>query len=222
MLALRIFLSFLAAMSAFVISLLAVWDQSPNTLMNNQTIEAWSSRLFRDLENQAYNGEWTTPPKSLEELSVQYEGYKFRNSWSRMVRDGVLVDGWGRPYIFESDETTFTLITLGRDGLPGGTGFDRDRSVWNFRDSQLDYNTDFVNPPKPTLRQFLFELPTKGMIASCMLSGLITFLAALVIIRPKYLSAHNIPALLINIIGLSLVTVIFALLIMQLHIPSGH
>lgn len=38
-------------------------------------------------------------------------------------------DGWGRPYQYESDGGSVRIWTLGRDGLPGGTGADADISV---------------------------------------------------------------------------------------------
>ncbi|MCH4892095.1 MULTISPECIES: type II secretion system major pseudopilin GspG [unclassified Sphingomonas] len=36
------------------------------------------------------------------------------------------VDPWGNPYAYESNGTTFSLISLGRDGKPGGEGLDAD------------------------------------------------------------------------------------------------
>ena len=38
-------------------------------------------------------------------------------------------DGWGRPYQYESDGGSARIWTLGRDGVPGGTGPDADLSV---------------------------------------------------------------------------------------------
>jgi hypothetical protein len=38
-------------------------------------------------------------------------------------------DGWGRPYRYESDGGSARIWTLGRDGIPGGTGADADLSV---------------------------------------------------------------------------------------------
>jgi general secretion pathway protein G len=38
-------------------------------------------------------------------------------------------DGWGRPYHYESDGGSVRIWTLGRDGLPGGTGADADLAV---------------------------------------------------------------------------------------------
>jgi hypothetical protein len=38
-------------------------------------------------------------------------------------------DGWGRPYQYESDGGSARIWTLGRDGVPGGSGADADLSV---------------------------------------------------------------------------------------------
>jgi general secretion pathway protein G len=38
-------------------------------------------------------------------------------------------DGWGRPYLYESDGGSARIWTLGRDGVPGGTGADADIAV---------------------------------------------------------------------------------------------
>jgi general secretion pathway protein G len=38
-------------------------------------------------------------------------------------------DGWGRPYLYESDGGSVRIWTLGRDGVAGGSGADADLSV---------------------------------------------------------------------------------------------
>jgi general secretion pathway protein G len=38
-------------------------------------------------------------------------------------------DGWGRPYLYESDGGSARIWTLGRDGALGGSGADADLSV---------------------------------------------------------------------------------------------
>lgn len=40
-----------------------------------------------------------------------------------------LQDPWGRPYGYESDGTGYRVVSLGRDGAPGGTGEDADIAV---------------------------------------------------------------------------------------------
>jgi general secretion pathway protein G len=43
------------------------------------------------------------------------------------LRDaGNLRDPWGNPYIYRSDGRDYEVVSLGRDGAPGGAGEDRD------------------------------------------------------------------------------------------------
>jgi type II secretory pathway pseudopilin PulG len=44
-------------------------------------------------------------------------------------RDGDLADGWGRPIQYTIEGQTVTLLSLGKDGRPGGTGQDADIQV---------------------------------------------------------------------------------------------
>ena len=42
-------------------------------------------------------------------------------------------DPWGKPYLYKNpgdNGQEFDVLTLGRDGQPGGTGLDADISVW--------------------------------------------------------------------------------------------
>ena len=38
-------------------------------------------------------------------------------------------DPWGNPYVYASDGTEFVLMSLGRDGVLGGDGYDRDLTI---------------------------------------------------------------------------------------------
>jgi type II secretion system protein G len=40
--------------------------------------------------------------------------------------DKLPLDAWGHPFVYESDGNTFTLVSYGRDGKPGGEGTDAD------------------------------------------------------------------------------------------------
>ena len=37
-------------------------------------------------------------------------------------------DSWGKPFLYESDGSTFVIRSLGRDGKESGTGYDQDLS----------------------------------------------------------------------------------------------
>lgn len=51
------------------------------------------------------------------------------------LRKGVPLDPWGREYLYrspgDSNPSTYDLLSLGRDGEPGGTGEDADLTSWS-------------------------------------------------------------------------------------------
>ncbi len=49
-------------------------------------------------------------------------------AWTTSVRtaDSRLADPWGRPYVYQPGQGSFTISTLGADGKPGGSGDDAD------------------------------------------------------------------------------------------------
>ena len=57
-----------------------------------------------------------------------------RNWRGPYLRKGVPVDPWGRAYTYSSpgqvNRESYDLISLGRDGQPGGTGEDADVTSW--------------------------------------------------------------------------------------------
>ncbi|HEX5804282.1 MAG TPA: type II secretion system major pseudopilin GspG [Azospira sp.] len=48
------------------------------------------------------------------------------------LKKGVPLDPWGRPYVYKSpgEHGDFDLLSLGRDGTPGGSGEDADVTNW--------------------------------------------------------------------------------------------
>jgi general secretion pathway protein G len=60
-----------------------------------------------------------------------------RNWRGPYLKKGVPLDGWSRPFVYKSpgsqDPENYDLLSLGRDGLPGGTGEDADLTSWGDR-----------------------------------------------------------------------------------------
>lgn len=58
-----------------------------------------------------------------------------RNWRGPYVRKTIPLDPWGRPYVYTSpgkvNPDSYDLLTLGRDGQPGGTGEDSDVTSWD-------------------------------------------------------------------------------------------
>ena len=50
------------------------------------------------------------------------------------LKKALPIDPWGRPYVYhspgENNSDTYDLLSLGRDGAPGGTGEDVDITSW--------------------------------------------------------------------------------------------
>lgn len=205
-----------------IISLLEVWMASRDYLMNNDMLDIWTVSSIRTTaeiieRDFAQNG---ILPKDLSAIAQELKDETFPNSRSyKITRNNQIIDGWGRPLLYNVDETTYTLRSLGRDGKPGGTGFDFDYDQSNWDTVNREYSMYDSNPPKPTLKQFLFELPSKGMLWSCILSGLLAFIMAFLLIRPAE-SSFKIPFFEIFITLVA--SLFFAMMIVQLHIPTGH
>lgn len=58
-----------------------------------------------------------------------------RNWRGPYLRKTIPLDPWGRPYVYKSpgrvNADSYDLLSLGRDGQPGGTGEDGDVTSWD-------------------------------------------------------------------------------------------
>jgi general secretion pathway protein G len=74
-------------------------------------------------------------PTSGQGLKALVERPADEPKWSGpYLSKNVPVDPWGRPYIYRSPgdgSHDFELMSLGKDGQPGGNGLDADISVWD-------------------------------------------------------------------------------------------
>jgi hypothetical protein len=80
--------------------------------IKNQSELSWLCQNYHRLTG----GGW---PKSIGALSYVV----------LITNTNILVDGWGRPFVFRiatNPATTFWLISYGADGLPGGLGSNAD------------------------------------------------------------------------------------------------
>ncbi|HXO85994.1 MAG TPA: type II secretion system major pseudopilin GspG [Gemmatimonadales bacterium] len=83
------------------------------------------------LDNDFYPG--TT--QGLGALRERPAGEPEARNWrGPYLRKGVPLDPWGRPYAYKSpgdvNRESYDLLSLGRDGQPGGTGEDADITSW--------------------------------------------------------------------------------------------
>lgn len=77
------------------------------------------------------NGVYPSTQQGLEALRTKPAGAPDARNWrGPYLKKAVPADPWGRPYQYRSpgdkDRAAFDLMTLGRDGQPGGSGEDAD------------------------------------------------------------------------------------------------
>ncbi len=141
-------------------------------------------------------------PASLEDLDAP------QLSSVRGPSTGVLGDPWGKPLVYRSDGTSYSLMSLGRDGRPGGIGLDADRD-----------SSPNASVPVPTFRQFTFDLPTGNLRLFCGLLGLIVLVEA---VLERMGAPENRILALVSLPVVFAMTVGMASVMSIVHIPSGH
>ena len=206
----------------FVVSCLAAWISLGSAFYNNSLLHSLGPYHLRIVSAtiQGYTAAKGSPPASIAELELPTE---------RGTHDytDVLHDGWGHPMAYSVHGASWTLTCYGRDGKPGGVLLDEDLSTSSgaTEPPRFSGTVDYTSPQwheRPSLDQFFFELPTRGVVAGCALSGLVSFVTALALAfskRRRGTGAFR-PAMAIA------VTILMALfigaIVCQLHIPSRH
>ena len=121
-------------------------------------------------------------------------------------------DGWHKPFIFSVSETNAVAISYGRDGKPGGVGLDCDLSSTNWSPAES----------RPTFQQFLYDMPTRGMIKSSFGCAALSFLLALFTTKAPPFTRSGIWRFALKIILVTVAAAFVATVITGLHVPSGH
>jgi general secretion pathway protein G len=102
----------------------------------NQTARTQIELLSLALDNYRLdNGSYPTTAQGLAALRQKPTTDPVPRSWNGpYLRREVPQDPWGRPYLYKSpgeqDTWGYDLLTLGRDGQPGGDGEDTDITSW--------------------------------------------------------------------------------------------
>ncbi|MFL5493504.1 MAG: type II secretion system major pseudopilin GspG [Gemmatimonadales bacterium] len=83
------------------------------------------------LDNDVY----PSTAQGLEALSRQPGGEPAARNWrGPYLKKAVPLDPYARPYVYrspgETNPASYDLLSLGRDGAPGGTGEDADVTSW--------------------------------------------------------------------------------------------
>jgi len=197
----RLVLSSIAGLIIFGIGINATWTSSQGhaPLLQRMTRKYMG---IVDSDIQAYHkkhGKW---PASLNVVGLDPD---FPDN-----NDGnVWVDSWGRPYVYRVTKNSYSLMSYGRDGKPGGVGLDSDISMHN------------ANSEMPFL-QAMTDPWASEMIEASVFGGLLTFFLTFFLIRPADLNREKWGCLLAKLAPTLIVLFYLTLLIVALDYPSGH
>lgn len=126
--------------------------------------------------------------------------------------EGNILDGWGRALLFTVDHSNLVATSYGRDGRSGGAGLDCDLTSTNWTPKEA----------KPTFKQFLYAMPTGGMVTSAVVSGACGFLIAVLVIKSDDFESDNFLSFIGKVAAILICATFIAVVITALHVPSGH
>lgn len=119
-------------------------------------------------------------------------------------------DAWGNEYQYSKTASGYRLLSLGRDGKPGGTGLDADIDSENC-DGML---------VQPTLSQFLFEaVGSRTLFTIAILAGCCAGMACFIASGPRKVTAR---ALLASIILSTVGAVFVSLFLVSIYLMGEH
>ncbi len=149
---------------AFALVYLSAWTEMRQQIASGQ-YDAWTRYDRR--------GTFLFAKRALSEYASNHEGYPDSIENTPELEECIRLDPWHRPYVYHKTKDGFSLLSLGRDGKPGGIGLDADF-----------YLDEQGGPPiEPTISQFLFEAEGGGTLLVVALfasffAGLVCYLAS--------------------------------------------
>lgn len=144
-------------------------------------------------------------PRKLSDLGKESFG------GSRTDDAGRPLDGWGRPFHYSVASESYELFSLGRDEVPGGVGLDADLYAGQ------------INPEaRLTLSQFALAPGTVGVQVVSILAGIFAFPLFLLYDRDRASQKVSMAAALFATIATAVFSILAAVVIAMLHLPTGH
>lgn len=186
-------------------------SSSPLWGSRNATVQTLG-RIHSLLEIHEEQGE--AAPASIQELQTLWRWTS--QSESELPQD----DGWGLPLLFEFTGSEVDVVSLGRDGEPGGTSSSYDLRLSELADDyQFPYRW-YPNPAEACLSpfDFVFEGYADEVILWAMFSGLGAFLLSFYLLRFEGNLA------LFSVIMVWIFAAMLASFLALLHVPvvTGH
>ncbi len=196
----RLLLGFITAATVYFTAFFCAWYEYrafPNLHLEHQRTRSTLETVRKDIQD--YQRDNAKLPTTLSDVypkrDVQEED------------SGLLKDGWQRPLVYRVENERFELLSYGKDGQPGGIGFDAD--IYSDQLTSRDH--------LPTFRQFNSAWGVGGIKGVCLLSGIFVFLLFFSYDKNR----HHRPALL-TLFVTAIFSVFAAVVISMLHLPSGH
>ena len=123
-----------------------------------------------------------------------------------------LIDAWGHPYQYTKTENGYSLISLGRDGKPGGVGLDAD----------IDSDQEHILV-EPTLSQFLFEAAGgRTLLNVALLASLFAGLTCYIASGSREERPASVIALLLSIAVTTVGAVIVSFFLVTIYLAGNH
>jgi hypothetical protein len=128
---------------------------------------------------------------------------------------GIPLDPWGTPYVYERQGDSYSLRSLGSDGEPGGWGTKADVMF------PAEPEAPFVLE-RMTYWEFMIDQPTTGTALTSALAGICTFAIGGISALRKKDSDEPIASFVVAMICLSFVSLFVGGLLATWHVPIGE
>ncbi len=198
----------LTGITIFGISISVIYHQTQGILFRRAQFRTVSELRTLDELIIVYRSDKGSLPRHLNEALI-HNGIEEEEKQSLY-----LIDRWGHPYQYQVSGEDYEILSYGQDGVPGGRGLNADISskLKSLRSSKYE----------PTLTQFIFELPTKGILVSCILSGIAgCVLAIRLMVREKATRPRIWETVCAMVVTIAC-SIILAGVMSFHHLPLGH
>ncbi|MFC1758743.1 type II secretion system protein GspG [Planctomycetota bacterium] len=201
----------LTALSVFVSTYLACWAQmgyvhkmgTPQPFYHTRyQVQEIQQALARYREANGSFPDSLDALKGIEENGLNLQQYQ-------------LLDEWKRPFHYQNRVNRYELISLGRDGVPGGVGLDSD----------VTFDDGLGNAASIRLPLYQFALETAGGEIIFRMACLASIVAGAIWLVAKPKSTNHLASLSFNVAATTVSAVLVAAYLAAFHLTafqSGH
>jgi general secretion pathway protein G len=205
-LALRLAAATVVGLLVAFLSLLAVWGDMRK--VKTLRMEQWETRQrlkWIAIGIESYQRREDALPKSLNHIENSGLGTEVKsNRW--------LVDGWDRPFIYTVNGTSWTVLSYGRDGRPGGKGADADLTNWK---PEPEESKVF-----PAFYEFVFQLkPTRTATTGTIVCGVLAALVSFFTVHIPKFTRRGLLSVAFRVLATIVGATIIAFMIGGLEVP---